>query len=117
MHWEQQREILDDALRRTLGVDPTRCDLIITEPPFALPRTREALDEMVFEYFGFRRALVTTPAKLTKRFADFVDAKKRDAKDCVRRRAIWGWFWIVGFLSRTRRRLWMGPRCRAGSSG
>jgi actin-related protein 6 len=84
VHWEQQREILDDALRRTLGVDPTRCDLIITEPPFALPRTREALDEMVFEYFGFRRALVTTPAKLTKRFADFVDAKKRDAKDlCV----------------------------------
>ena len=81
VNWELQREILDDAFRNDLRVDPKRCDVIVTEPPFALPKTREGLDAMLFEHFGFRRAATTSSALATKRFADRVDAYKRDADD------------------------------------
>ena len=81
VNWELQREILDDAFRHDLRVDPKRCDIVVTEPPFALPATRAALDAMLFEHFGFRRALATSSALATKRFADRVDAQRRDSSD------------------------------------
>ena len=55
VNWELQREILDDAFRNDLRVDPKRCDVIVTEPPFALPKTREGLDAMLFEHFVLSR--------------------------------------------------------------
>ena len=81
VNWELEREVLAHAFRHALGVDPTGCDLVITEPPFALPSVMQKLDETVFEYFKFRRACVATPAALVKRYADFVDEKSRGAKD------------------------------------
>ena len=117
VNWELQREILDDAFRNDLRVDPKRCDVIVTEPPFALPKTREGLDAMLFEHFGFRRAAMTSSALATKRFADRVDAYKRDADDLSASSRGQRSSWIVDFRSRTRRRSCPGERWLAGSDG
>jgi len=69
VNWELEREVFARACE-ALNVDATACDLVITEPAHALWATKIALDELVFDDFGFRRVVVATPAMLAKRAAD-----------------------------------------------
>ncbi|CAM0901773.1 unnamed protein product [Alopecurus aequalis] len=60
---EVQREVWERVLRTLLQVDPTNSSLLLVEPQFNPPGLQHAIDELVFEEFGFKSLCVAdTPS-------------------------------------------------------
>ncbi|KAL0034099.1 hypothetical protein WJX79_008766 [Trebouxia sp. C0005] len=61
--WDLEREIWNHAFMMLSNAEPSTCGLLLTEPMFSLPAMQEAVQQVVFEDFGFQ-SLCSCPAPL-----------------------------------------------------
>ena len=82
VNWGLQKDIWDHVFKKVLHVKPKECHLVLTEAPFNLPALMAEQDEVIFDHFGFKSALICNPASLvmTQHFTrdtDSVNARAR----------------------------------------
>lgn len=64
VNWDLQKEIWTHVFSKLMKIDPKKCHLIITEPPFNLPAAAAAQDEVIYKHFQFKSCLTSVPASL-----------------------------------------------------
>lgn len=82
VNWDLQKDIWDHVFRKVLKIKPKECHLVLTEAPFNLPAIMSEQDDVIFDHFGFKSALICNPASLVlahhfKENPDGVHAKAR----------------------------------------
>ena len=77
VNWDLQKEIWDHIFKKVLKIKPKECHLVLTEPPFNLPAIMHEQDEVIFNHFGFKSALICSPASLV--LADYFNKRPREA--------------------------------------
>lgn len=63
--WEDMIHLWDYTFNEKLQIDPTECQIMLTEPPMNPIRNRELMIENMFEKYGFQRMYVAIQAVLT----------------------------------------------------
>lgn len=63
VNWDLEREIWNHAFTILSNAEPATSGLLLTEPMFSLPAMQEAMQQVVFEDFGFQ-SLCSCPAPL-----------------------------------------------------
>jgi len=82
VNWDLQKDIWDHVFKKVLKIKPKECHLVLTEAPFNLPAIMAEQDDVIFDHFGFKSALICNPASLVlanhfARHPDGLDARAR----------------------------------------
>ncbi|KAI9229452.1 MAG: Actin/actin-like protein [Piptocephalis tieghemiana] len=64
-NWEDMRHVWDYTFQERLGVDPSQCKVLLTEPPMNPKANREKMAQVMFEEYGFQGVYVAIQAVLT----------------------------------------------------
>lgn len=63
--WDAMEKVWDYAFEERLGVEPSECRILLTDPPLNPVANREHMLEAMFETYGFQGAFVQIQAVLT----------------------------------------------------
>lgn len=63
--WDDMVAIWQHAFTSSLGIDPTDCNVLLTDPPLNPTANRTRMLEIMFEHFGFQGAFIQIQAVLT----------------------------------------------------
>ena len=64
-NWEDMYHVWDHAFGEHLGVDPSACKIMLTDPPLNPKANRQRMLQTVFERYGFSGAFIQVQAVLT----------------------------------------------------
>ena len=83
VNWDLQKEIWSHVFSKILKIDPRRCHLVLTEAPFNLPSIAAEQDDVIFNHFGFKSALICNPGvlALADRLSRVVDKDEKASDD------------------------------------
>eukprot|EP00887_Chlorella_sp_A99_P002382 scaffold10.g2382.t1 len=65
--WGDMRLVWEHTFRDVLRLDPTHCQIMLTDPPMNPSENRRRMLEVMFEEFGFQRAFIQRPRTETLR--------------------------------------------------
>ena len=64
-NWDDMMHVWDYTFSERLGINPSECKILLTEPPLNPLKNREKMVEVMFEKYGFEAVYIAIQAVMT----------------------------------------------------